>query len=201
MGSTCLPELVPWQRRQFSYWFTAGVSTVTPSVALMPATSFCETRISGGGGKTPTAWDPWPLWQSTQVAWRLLLSRALSAASCGLVELGNGCPIFGEAYSAKTFVVRAAWAKHWRRCGTQCRPAHSGRAAAARHSRYAARGRRCRHCPRPWNSCRRRPEGVILAVERAWALAAQSASGFTCAADLPRGIVAGQAHLAAGAVR
>ena len=42
--------------------------------------------------------------------------------------------------------------------------------------------------------------GVILSADRACALVAQSASGFTLPADLPGGIVAGQAHLAAGAV-
>src|ERR1022692_4963672 len=59
-------------------------------------------RTRGGGGNTPTGLDECPLWQSTQVAWRLLFSSTLSAASCGLVVAGNGCPILGAAYSAKT---------------------------------------------------------------------------------------------------
>ncbi len=46
----CFPLLVPWQRKQFSYWLTAGFNTVIPSVALMPITPFCETRITGGKG-------------------------------------------------------------------------------------------------------------------------------------------------------
>ena len=79
----------------------AGVSTLVPSLALMPATSFCEMRISGGGGKTPTGSDPCALWQSTQVAWRLLLSNMLSAASCGLVEAGKWMPDLGRGVLCK----------------------------------------------------------------------------------------------------
>src|SRR5947209_8003911 len=107
MGSTCLLELVPWQRRQFSYWFTAGLSTLVPSLALMPIVFFCDTRISGAEGNASTGWEPCPLWQSTQVAWRLLLSSVSSAASCGLVEVGNGCPTRGDWYSTKTLVKGA----------------------------------------------------------------------------------------------
>ena len=36
----------------------AGVSTLVPSLALMPTTSFCERRISGGGGNTPDRFGP-----------------------------------------------------------------------------------------------------------------------------------------------
>src|ERR1019366_3234744 len=60
-------------------------------------------RMSGGGGNMPTACEPCPMWQSTQVAWRLLLSRVFSAASCGLVDVGNGWPTLGVAYSENTF--------------------------------------------------------------------------------------------------
>src|SRR6266568_6805947 len=81
----------------------AGSSALVPSLALMPAMFFCEMRISGGGGNMPTAWEPCPLWQSTHVACRLLLSNVSSAASCGLVEFGNGWPIFGVAYAENTF--------------------------------------------------------------------------------------------------
>src|SRR5579863_3016575 len=68
----------------------------------MPATFFCETRMSGAGGKTATGWEPCGLWQSTQVACRLLLSSVFSAASCGLAALGKGWPILGAAYSENT---------------------------------------------------------------------------------------------------
>src|ERR1039458_6165574 len=59
-------------------------------------------RINGGGGNTPTWLDECALWQSTQVACRSLFSSVFSAASCGFVVMGNGCPTLGAAYSAKT---------------------------------------------------------------------------------------------------
>ena len=46
-----LPVLVPWQRRQFSYWLTAGLTTVLPSVALMPFTMALRRADAGRSGK------------------------------------------------------------------------------------------------------------------------------------------------------
>src|SRR5215469_3695080 len=66
------PVLLPWHRKQFSYWFTAGETTLCPSIALIPLIPFCDGRISGGVGKLrPTCLLPCGLWQSTQVACRL----------------------------------------------------------------------------------------------------------------------------------
>src|SRR5271165_6891727 len=78
IACVCLPVLVPWQRRQVSYWFTAGLNTVTPSVALIPNAPSWEGRIAGGCTelKEVTAWEACGLWQSTQVACRLLFNTA-----------------------------------------------------------------------------------------------------------------------------
>src|SRR5271167_46451 len=73
---------------------------VMPSDALIPATPFCETRTAGGGGKVVTCCDPCPLWQSAQVACRLLLSSTSSVASWVLFPAGKGCPTLEN--SAKT---------------------------------------------------------------------------------------------------
>src|SRR6476469_6250700 len=83
----------------------AGASTLVPSLALMPATFFWEMRSSGGAGNNPTGSDPWALWQSTQVAWRLLLRSVFSVASGVWVETGNGCPTLGVADSANTLAL------------------------------------------------------------------------------------------------
>src|SRR5882762_2696302 len=99
--SAAFPALAPWQRRQFSYWFTAGVRTVCPSDALIPTTEVCEGRIAGGAANDVTGSDPCGLWQSTQVACRLLLRTASSFRSWILVPDANGCPIFEN--SKKTF--------------------------------------------------------------------------------------------------
>ena len=40
----CFPALVPWQRRQISYWLIAGLTTVMPSATLTPLAPFCEGR-------------------------------------------------------------------------------------------------------------------------------------------------------------
>src|SRR5690242_19633206 len=87
-GFDTFPVLLPWQRRQFSYWFTAGLMMLTPSAAT-PETPLCETRIVGGCrfANDATAYAECPLWQSTQVAWRLLLRTTFcatrsSGASC-----------------------------------------------------------------------------------------------------------------------
>src|SRR3954447_21124780 len=113
---TCLPEPVPWQRRQLSYWLIAVGNTLVPSLALMPVTFFCETRMIGAAGEPSTGWALCPLWQSTQVAWRLFFRSASSVASCGLLEVGNGCPTLPPSYSPSTFwvvgmstVVGALW--------------------------------------------------------------------------------------------
>jgi hypothetical protein len=45
---TCFPTLVPWHRKQLSYWLTAGLTTVTPSMALTPVTFVCGGRTVGG---------------------------------------------------------------------------------------------------------------------------------------------------------
>ena len=60
---------------------TADASTLVPSVALMPLTFFCDTRITGAAGEPSTGCALCPLWQSTHVAWRLLFSSASSVAS------------------------------------------------------------------------------------------------------------------------
>src|SRR5262249_31831810 len=100
--STTLPALLPWQRRQFSYWLTAGVRTVSPSPALIPTTEACEERSAGGEANVVTGVELCGLWQSTQVAWRLLLRTALSARSWTFVPVAKGwLPAF--ANSAKTF--------------------------------------------------------------------------------------------------
>src|SRR5450631_1890607 len=93
MRSRCLPGPLPWQRRQFSYWLTDGVSTVMPSNALIPCTPDCDARKVGGGPNTVTWLEACALWQSVQVAWRLLNSTAGSAASCPLFPEGSGCPV------------------------------------------------------------------------------------------------------------
>src|ERR1017187_1746692 len=99
-ASDCLPLLVPWQRKQFSYWFTAGFTTVVPSVALMPTTPDWDPRISGGAAEVneATANDACESWQSTQVACRLLFNNGGSAASWVLVPDGNGCAILANQY-------------------------------------------------------------------------------------------------------
>src|SRR5579859_7292161 len=82
-AGVCFPVLVPWQRKQFSYWFTAGVRTVTPSVALIPIAPDCDGRNVGGSveEKELTCIEACGLWQSTQVPWRLLFSNGASPAS------------------------------------------------------------------------------------------------------------------------
>src|SRR5215472_1695440 len=101
------PVLVPWQRRQFSYWLTAGARTVRPSPPLIPATRFCERRIAGGCANEATCLVAWALWQSMHVACRFWLSRAGSVASWVLLPVGKGCAVPGRvaalATSAKTF--------------------------------------------------------------------------------------------------
>src|ERR1035437_2705654 len=109
-GFTTFPLLFPWQRRQFSYWFTAGFTMVVPS-ALTPAIPDCDTRIDGGSRFVNEAtWNAeWALWQSTQVACRLLLRTTFcpirsSAASWLFVPCGKGWPTFPAlVYSANTF--------------------------------------------------------------------------------------------------
>src|SRR2546422_593915 len=104
---TVLPALVPWQRKQLSNWLTAGLTAVMPSTALIPAVPFCDARIAGGLLNAVVCWDACGLWQSTQVACRLLLSSADSARSCRLLVEGTGCaPVF--ANSPYTFKV-AGW--------------------------------------------------------------------------------------------
>src|ERR1035437_9227032 len=92
--SVCLPVLVPWQRRQLSYWFWAGEIVLIPSPATIPFTAFWELRICGGAPNAlPTCCAPCGLWQSTQVECRLLFSSVGSAASCVLLPAGKGCAI------------------------------------------------------------------------------------------------------------
>src|SRR5258708_7191265 len=99
MGCTCLPELVPWQRRQFSYWLMAGVSTLVPSLGLMPIAFFCEARIRGADGKICTGCDPCGPRESTQVAWRAGLRRPASGwggmGTGGRFGQGVGLPAQG----------------------------------------------------------------------------------------------------------
>ena len=73
------PVDVPWQRRQFSYWFCAGTTGVIPSLAEIPFTPVWDGRMSGGGVNVVTCCAPCGLWQSAQVAWRLLFRRIASA--------------------------------------------------------------------------------------------------------------------------
>src|SRR5208282_2855587 len=82
--------------------------TLNMSVALTPITPFWEARVIGGTGNDATWPDACPLWQSAHVAWRVLFTTLLSAASCTLVPDINGCPTFGFAYSAKTFKAAGA---------------------------------------------------------------------------------------------
>src|SRR5579862_3781417 len=72
----------------------------------MPAMFFWERRISGGTGNVRTCSEACALWQSTQVAWRLLLSNTPSAASWALVEEGIGWPTLGDAYSGAMLALR-----------------------------------------------------------------------------------------------
>ena len=113
----------------------------------------CEIRISGAGGNTPTGSDPCALWQSTQVAWRLLFSRALSVASCGFVEAGKGCPTFGVAYSANTFAYGAIGETFapplWQEMQSCSFWPRSNRAV---HLHCAASGTRCTHRQPRWDS-------------------------------------------------
>src|SRR5215468_9755445 len=101
---TCLPELVPWQRRQVSYWFTAGFTGVVPSVSLTPSVLFCDGRGAGGSVNPAVCSDACGLWQSTQVACRLLFNSADSARSCKLFAEGAGCdPTFANsAYTLRS---------------------------------------------------------------------------------------------------
>src|SRR5271157_4582275 len=98
-ASDCFPLLVPWQRKQVSYWLTAGFTVVLPSLALIPTAPFCDPRKTGGNGELNevTAKDVWPLWQSTQVECRLLFSSGASAASCVLLPAGKGCPFLANS--------------------------------------------------------------------------------------------------------
>src|SRR5579875_478983 len=73
--------------------------TVMPS-APTPTVPACDTRTRGGTLNEVTSCALCGLWQSTQVAWRLLLSTAASLASCWLLPLGKGWLIL--LYSAKT---------------------------------------------------------------------------------------------------
>ena len=98
-ANACLPLLVPWHRKQFSYWLTAGFTIVVPSVALIPSVPPCDPRMTGGRGvvNAVTAKLVWALWQSTHVACRLLFSKRGSAASWVLLPEGKGCPIFANS--------------------------------------------------------------------------------------------------------
>ena len=43
-------------------------------------------------------WAAWGLWQSTQVAWRLLFRSPASPRSCELFATGGGCdPVFANS--------------------------------------------------------------------------------------------------------
>ena len=58
--------LVPWQRKQFSYWLTAGLTTVFPSVALIPITCSAKNGRWARQGRTRPGWSECGLWQSTR---------------------------------------------------------------------------------------------------------------------------------------
>src|SRR6266568_331104 len=70
-----------------------------PSDELTPETFVCDALISGASPNEVTCLEACGLWQSTHVAWRLLLSTTDSAASCELlvVPAGNGWPIFANS--------------------------------------------------------------------------------------------------------
>src|SRR4029077_679995 len=70
---------------------------------MIPTTLFCDGRTFGGGGKVVTWVDECALWQSAQVEWRFCFGSALSLASCTLLPVVNGCPIF--ANSTNTFAA------------------------------------------------------------------------------------------------
>src|SRR5215472_6435395 len=61
-----------------------------PSNALTPVANCCGGRIAGAALNVVSGLPAWALWQSTQVACRLLLSTGASAASCTFVPEGRG---------------------------------------------------------------------------------------------------------------
>src|SRR5579872_2679547 len=101
----CLPVLVPWQRRQFSYWLLAGLTVVLPSVALIPITCAWERRTAGAAGKAATRLLVCGLWQSTQVTWRFWFKRAASFERCALLPGEKTCPYLGATVSARMLAV------------------------------------------------------------------------------------------------
>ena len=174
----------------------------------MPTTPDCEMRIAGGGSESrDLRSDACALWQSTQVAWRLLFSTAGSAASCGLLPAGSGWPGLIK-------LGHERWARPARQIGaavmagdtilgcgsTPARRASRVEAAARVHWRCApvARGagilaRRCR-------TGRHGLGGDACCVAVSVDAAVPARQRIDLALNDAVGIVAGQAHLPAGAV-
>src|ERR1700722_8260768 len=76
---------------------------VMPSRALTPIAPACGGRIPGAAENCNSGFDPCALWQSTQLACRLLFSSGTSAASWKVLPEGKGWLPF--ATSAMMFEI------------------------------------------------------------------------------------------------